>query len=63
VEGLRFVKDKDKQITIGNGSTMAPTKSGDLKCEVTQFNCPKIEVILKEVKYVPELRVDLFRID
>jgi hypothetical protein len=41
---------------------MAATKLGDLKCEVFQVNGSKFGVILKEVKYVPELWVNLFSI-
>jgi hypothetical protein len=28
-----------KEITVGNGNTMAATKVGDLKCKVIQFGC------------------------
>jgi hypothetical protein len=39
------------------------TKLGDLKCEVTQVNGSNFEVRLKEVNNVPELCVNLFRIN
>jgi hypothetical protein len=63
LEGSRNIKDINEQITIGNGHTMVTTKLGDLKCEVSQVNGSKFEVILKEVKYMPELRVNSFSIN
>jgi hypothetical protein len=53
----------DEQITIGNRHKIVVTKLGDLKCEVTQVNGSNFEVILKEVKHVPDLWVNLFRIN
>ena len=63
MEGLMNVRDINEEITIGNGHTMVATKLGDLKCEVTQVNGLKFDVVLKEVKYVPELWVNLFSIN
>jgi hypothetical protein len=37
-------------------------KVGSLKCHVIQLNGSSVDVTLKEVKYVPELRVNLFSI-
>jgi hypothetical protein len=53
----------NEQIMIGNGHTMVATKLGDLKCEVTQVNGSKFEDTFKELKYVPDLWVNLFRIN
>jgi hypothetical protein len=53
----------NEQITIGNGHTMVATKLGDLKYEVIQVNGSKFEDTLKELKYVPELWVNLFIIN
>jgi hypothetical protein len=63
VEGLRNVKGINVQLTIGNGHTIAATKLGDPKCEVTQFNGSTFEVTFREVKYVPELWINLFSIN
>jgi hypothetical protein len=63
VEGLVNVKDINEDITIGNGHTMIASKIGDLKCEVLQVNGSKFEVTLIEVKYVPELWVNLFSVN
>ena len=63
MEGLMIVRDINEEITIGNGHTMVATKIGDLKYEVNQINGSKFDVMLKEVKYVPELWVNLFSIN
>jgi hypothetical protein len=41
---------------------MKAIKVGSLKCHVIQLNGSSVNVTLKEVKYVPELRVNLFSI-
>jgi hypothetical protein len=42
---------------------MKAIKVGSLKCHVIHINGSSIDVILKEVKYAPELWVNLFRIN
>ena len=51
VEALMNVKDIDEEIIIGYGHTMVATQLGGLKCEVTQVNGLKFDVMLKEVKH------------
>jgi DUF4097 and DUF4098 domain-containing protein YvlB len=41
---------------------MKTIKVRSLKCHVIQLNGSSVNVTLKEVKYVPELRVNLFSI-
>ena len=57
------VNDIDEAITIGNGESMHATKVGNLNCEVTQVDGSKFTVTLKEVKYVPDLCVNLFSLN
>jgi hypothetical protein len=56
------VKDFDEEITVGNGENMNAIKDGSLKFHAIQLNDSSVDVTLKEVKYVPELWVNLFRI-
>ena len=37
----------NEDITISSGHTMVATKLGDFKCEVTQVNSLKFDVMLK----------------
>jgi hypothetical protein len=41
---------------------MKAIKVGSLKCHVIQLNGSSVDVTLEEVKYVPELWVNLFSI-
>ena len=63
VEELTEIKDIDKAIMIGNGESMHTTKVGNLKCEVTQVDESKFPVMLKEVKYKPDLCVNLLSLN
>jgi hypothetical protein len=48
---------------VGNGKSMTATKVGSLKCFIIQVDGSGLEITLHEVKYVPELRVNLFSIN
>jgi hypothetical protein len=61
-KGLFNVKDINEKIIVGNGESMKAIKVGSLKCHVIQLNASIVDVTLKEVKYVPELWVNLFSI-
>jgi hypothetical protein len=60
VEGLTDVMDIDEAITIGNGESMHATKVGNLKCEVIKVDGKKFAVTLHDIKFVPDLCVNLF---
>jgi hypothetical protein len=62
-EGLMNVKEICDEITVGNGKTMTATKVGDLKCKVIQLDGSSLDVTLYEVKYVPELWMNLFSLN
>jgi hypothetical protein len=62
-EGLMNVKEICDEITLGNGKTMTATKVGDLKCKVIQLDGSSLDVTLCEVKYVPELWMNLFSLN
>jgi hypothetical protein len=63
VEGLIDVMDIDEAITIGNGESMRATKVGNLKCEVVQVGGKKFPMTLHDVKFVPDLCVNLFSLN
>jgi hypothetical protein len=52
-----------KRISVGNGNTMDNTKIGSLRCNVEQVNGNTFLILLQEVKFVPELWVNLFSIN
>jgi hypothetical protein len=63
VEGLTDVTERDKPINIGNADSRKATKIGNLKCEVTQINGQKFTVTFNGLKYLPNLCVNLFRLN
>ena len=62
-EGLFDTREINEEITIGNGKSMIAAKVGSLKCKVIQVDGSSLDVTLHEVKYVPELWVNLFSIN
>jgi hypothetical protein len=63
VEGLTDVKEIDESIKIGNGDSMKATKIGNLKCEVSKIDGKKLTVTLNDIRYVPNLCVNLFSLN
>ena len=61
-EGLHDYTTISEEITVGNGNKMLAKKVGSLRCMVQQKNGEKFVVVLKDVKFVPELWVNLFSI-
>jgi hypothetical protein len=61
-EGLHNYTTISEEITVGNGNKMLAKKVGSLRCIVQQKNGEKFVVVLKDVKFVPELWVNLFSI-
>jgi hypothetical protein len=49
-----------KETTVGNGNVMLAKKMGKLRCEILQKNGEKLIVTLQDIKYVPDLWVNLF---
>ena len=51
-----------EEITVGNGNVMMAKKIGKLRCEILQKNGEKLVITLQDVKYVPDLWINLFSI-
>jgi hypothetical protein len=61
-EGLYDYKTTSEEITVGNGNVLIAKKVGKLRCGILQKNGEKLIVTLENVKYVPELWINLFGI-
>jgi hypothetical protein len=55
-------KDISSYIQLGNGEKLKATKIGDKQMTIIQKDGHKCQVILKDCKYVPGMRVNLFSI-
>jgi hypothetical protein len=61
-EGLYKYKTISEEITVRNGNVMIAKEVGELRCEILQKNGEKVIVTLENVKFVPELWINLFSI-
>ena len=59
-EGMFDVKEVDSLITIGNGKTLRATKIGKVRRTVLQEDGTTMDIVLRDVKCVPGLKVNLF---
>ena len=62
LDGLFNLQNEETTVKIGNGERLTSSIVGTLKATVEQVDGSKIEVILKNVAYVPELTRNLFSI-
>ena len=62
LEGMYDIVESKKQVMIGDGTLLNIEKTGKLKVNFIQKNGDRNEITLNEVKYVPDLRVNLFSI-
>jgi hypothetical protein len=58
VEGLFDARDFSERIKARNKNTMEATKIGSLRCNDEQVNGNTFQLLLQEVKFVPELWVN-----
>ncbi len=61
-EGLYNYTTILKEIMLGNGNKMLAKEVGSLKCTVQPKNGDKYIVVLQNVKFVPNLWINLFSI-
>jgi hypothetical protein len=58
-----ILKDIAETITVGNGDSMMATKVGSLRRRVVELDGSSLNIIINEVKYVPNLCANLFSIN
>jgi hypothetical protein len=54
IEGMFDIQDINEKITVGNGNKMMATKVGSLSRCVIQVDGTVLDVVINEVKYVPD---------
>jgi hypothetical protein len=62
MNGMFHVQDIDEKVTVGNGNKMVATKVGSLRCHVIQLDGSTLDIVINEVKYLPELCANLFSV-
>ena len=62
LDGMYDIVESKKQVMIGDGTLLNIEKTGKLKIIIIQKSGDQSEITLNEVKFVPDLRVNLFSI-
>jgi hypothetical protein len=62
-KGMFDVRDIDEKIRVGNGNLLVATQSGNLNLDATQIDGTKFTITLQDVKFVPDLWVNLLSIN
>jgi hypothetical protein len=63
IDGMFNVKDIDEKVTVGNGEKMVATKVGSLRCGVIQVDGSTLDIVINDVKFLPELCANLFSVN
>jgi hypothetical protein len=63
IEGMFDIQDIDEKITVGNGNKMVATKVGSLRRCVIQVDGTVLDIVINEVKYVPDSCANLFSVN
>jgi len=53
--GMFDIQDIDDKVTVGNGSKVKATKVGICRHQVVQLNVSPLDIVIKEVTYLPDL--------
>jgi hypothetical protein len=63
IDGMFNILDIDEKVTVGNGEKMVATKVGSLRRRVIQVDGSTLDIVINDVKFLPELCADLFRVN
>jgi hypothetical protein len=64
MDGMFNVQDIDEKATVGNGNNkMLATKVGSLRRRVIQVNGSTLDIVITEVKFLPDLCAKLFSVN
>jgi hypothetical protein len=63
IDGIFNILDIDEKVTVGNGEKMVATKFGNLRCCVIQVDGSTLDIVINDVKFLPELCANLFSVN
>jgi hypothetical protein len=63
IDGMFNILDIDEKITVGNGEKMVATKVGSLRRRVIQVDGSTLDIVINDVKFLPELCANLFSVN
>jgi hypothetical protein len=63
IDGMFNIQDINEKVTVGNGEKTVPTKVGSLRRCVIQVNGSTLDILINDVKFLPELCANLFSVN
>jgi hypothetical protein len=63
IDGMFNILDIDEKVTVGNGEKMVVTKVGSLRRRVIQVDGSTLDIVINDVKFLPELCANLFSVN
>jgi hypothetical protein len=63
IDGIFNIQDIDEKVTVGNGDKMVSTKVGSLRRCVIQVDGSTLDIVINDVKFLPELCANLFSVN
>jgi hypothetical protein len=63
IDGIFNILDIDEKVTAGNGEKMVAMKVGSLRRRVIQVDDSTLDIVINEVKFLPELCANLFSVN
>jgi hypothetical protein len=63
MDGMFNVQDINEKVTVGNGNKMVATKVGSLRHCVIQLDGSTLDIVINEVKYLPDVCANLFSVN
>jgi hypothetical protein len=63
INGMFNIQDINEKVTVGNGEKMVATKFGSLRRHVIQVDGLSLDIVINDVKFLPELCANLFSVN
>jgi hypothetical protein len=63
IDGMFNIQNIDEKVTVGNGEKMVATKVGSLRSCVIQVDGSTLDIVINDVKILPELCANLFSVN
>jgi hypothetical protein len=63
IDGMFNIQNIDEKVTVGNGEKMVATKVGSLRRCVIQVDGLTLDIVINDVKFLPELCANLFSVN
>jgi hypothetical protein len=63
IDGMFNIQDIDEKVTVENGEKMVATKVGSLRRCVIQVDGSTLDIVINDVKFLPELCANLFNVN